>query len=96
MSAASIVSFDPQLALEYLLVLTPQEYEEKAVMLATNESLLKRIRERVEETRRWSRLFDIEEWVRTYETGLKMVWERHSILSLPPEHIHVVPTPNNE
>eukprot|EP01102_Stenamoeba_stenopodia_P015447 TRINITY_DN5263_c0_g1_i1.p1 TRINITY_DN5263_c0_g1~~TRINITY_DN5263_c0_g1_i1.p1 ORF type:complete len:857 (+),score=168.37 TRINITY_DN5263_c0_g1_i1:94-2571(+) len=90
MSAASISSFDSQLALDHLLALSPQEYEEKAVEMATNESKMKTIRKRVEETRRWSKQFNIEEWVRSYETGLSMAWKRHFQLSLPPDHLVVL------
>jgi protein O-GlcNAc transferase len=65
-----------------------EEYEELAVALATDEDRLWKLRQRLEDERLRSPLFDTERWVRNLELGLGMAWERHEN-GLLPDHIDV-------
>ena len=56
-----------------LVVNTVDQYEQKAVMLATNRALLAQYRKRLESTRTTAPLFDTERWVRNFEAGIRIV-----------------------
>ena len=55
------------------MVATASEYEEKAVMLATNRVLLSQLRKKLETNRQRAPLFDTGRWVRNLEKGVAMV-----------------------
>ncbi|KAI9914899.1 hypothetical protein PsorP6_007576 [Peronosclerospora sorghi] len=65
-----------------------EEYEELAVELATDKDRLDELRQRLQDERLHSPLFDTQRWVRNLETGLCMAWERHE-KGLAPDHIDV-------
>jgi protein O-GlcNAc transferase len=81
--AASLVTAAglPELATPSL-----QVYEEMAVELATNPSLLRAMRARLESSRACNPLFDTLRWVRNTEQLYVAAWRRHEA-GLPPDDI---------
>uniref|UniRef100_M4BYK0 Probable UDP-N-acetylglucosamine--peptide N-acetylglucosaminyltransferase SPINDLY n=1 Tax=Hyaloperonospora arabidopsidis (strain Emoy2) TaxID=559515 RepID=M4BYK0_HYAAE len=71
-----------------LIINSLEEYEELAVALASDADRLWRLRQRLEDERLRSPLFDTQRWVRNLELGLGMAWERHEN-GLLPDHIDV-------
>ncbi|CAM9735391.1 unnamed protein product, partial [Hapterophycus canaliculatus] len=73
---------------EGLVVESLEEYEERAVALATDPDKLFEIRSRLEEGRHACPLFDTQRWVRNMEAGLAMAHERFQA-GLVPEDLKV-------
>ncbi|CAN0346546.1 unnamed protein product [Ectocarpus sp. 6 AP-2014] len=74
-----------------LIVESLEEYEERAVSLATDPEKLFEIRSRLEESRHSCPLFDTQRWVRNMEAGLAMAHERFQA-GLDPEDLKVKDT----
>ena len=62
-----------------LVVATASEYEEKAVMLATNRVLLSQLRKKLETNRQRAPLFDTGRRVRNFEKGVAMVHQAFKV-----------------
>jgi predicted O-linked N-acetylglucosamine transferase (SPINDLY family) len=69
-----------------LITRTSCEYEDKAVELATDPSLLARIRLRLEQNRRTTPLFDTPSFARSLETAYRIIDERR-LTGLPLDHV---------
>lgn len=65
-----------------------EEYEERAVMLATDSEALFTMRKHLEEQRMASPLFDTPRWVRNLEEGFTQVLEQHR-KGLAPADVHI-------
>jgi len=72
-----------------LITRSEQEYEQLALKLATEPSLLKSYRDRLAANQPTAPLFDTARFTRHLETAYQMMWQRHE-QGLAPDHI-VVP-----
>lgn len=82
--AASLLS---AVGLHELITTSPQQYEDKAVYLATHADELKRLRALLESNRLTTPLFDTERQVKNIEAVYQHIWNRHRA-GLPPETFH--------
>ncbi|MFA6904474.1 MAG: tetratricopeptide repeat protein [Gallionellaceae bacterium] len=73
--------------LHELITTSPQQYEDKAVYLATHADELKRLRALLESNRLTTPLFDTERQVKNIEVVYQHIWNRHRA-GLPPETFH--------
>jgi predicted O-linked N-acetylglucosamine transferase (SPINDLY family) len=71
-----------------LVTTSVQQYEDLAVALATNPSLLTEIKQRLARNRLTTPLFDSHSFVRDLESAYTMIFERYRA-GLPPDHLHV-------
>jgi protein O-GlcNAc transferase len=71
-----------------LVTTSVQQYEDLAVVLATNPTRLAEIKERLARNRLTTPLFDSRSFVRDLEDAYMKIYERHRT-ALPPDHIHV-------
>ena len=71
-----------------LITTTPQQYEELAVQLAENRQRLAEIRQRLENNRLTTPLFDTKSFTRDLESAYRAAYDRNQS-GLPPEHIDV-------
>jgi protein O-GlcNAc transferase len=71
-----------------LVTTSVQQYEDLAVELATNPSLLAAIKQRLANNRLTTPLFDSRSFVRHLESAYTMIFERYRA-GLSPDHIHV-------
>ena len=85
--AASLLN---AIQLPELITSTKEEYEAMAVELATAPEKLIEIRQRLEENRLSSPLFDSERFTRHIEEAYEEMYGRYH-LDLPPDHIYVKP-----
>ncbi|KAH7285298.1 hypothetical protein KP509_33G021300 [Ceratopteris richardii] len=74
---------------EEMVVKSMEEYEERAVSLATNPLLLKSLRTRLQATRLTCPLFDTGRWVKNLERAYFKMWNLHCS-GKPPQHFKVV------
>jgi protein O-GlcNAc transferase len=65
-----------------------QDYEDKAVQLATDTDALYALRRHIEDVRDTVATFDTPRWVRNFETGLNSAWKRFET-GMNPDHIEV-------
>ena len=79
--AASLLS---AVGLPEMITTSPQQYEEKAVYLATHPEELKRLHALLERNRLTTPLFNTERQVQNIEDVYQHLWQRH-IAGLPPE-----------
>jgi len=73
-----------------LITSTQEEYEAKAIELATDPGKLIEIRRQLENNRLSSPLFDSDRFTRHIEAAYQEMYERYH-LDLPPDHIYVKP-----
>jgi predicted O-linked N-acetylglucosamine transferase (SPINDLY family) len=71
-----------------LITNTPQEYRELAVQLASDALKLKRIKDKVQQNKVGTALFDPVGNTRHIEAAYSKMHERHQA-DLPPEHIYI-------
>ncbi len=71
-----------------LITTTQEQYEALAVELATNPERLRRIRQKLEQNRLTTPLFDTKLFTRHIEAAYLQMYERYQA-GLPPEHIQV-------
>ena len=71
-----------------LVTTSVQQYEDLAVELATNPTLLAEIKQRLAHNRLTTPLFDSRSFVRHLESAYTMIFERYRA-GLPPDHIYV-------
>ena len=62
-----------------MVVADLQEYEEKAVQLATSPALLKKLKKKLAQKRKTAPLFDSDLWIRNFELSLDEVWRRYAV-----------------
>ncbi len=86
--AASLLT---ALGLSELIAASEQEFEERAIELATNPGKLAGIRQKLAANRLSSGLFNGAEFARHIEAAYTAIHQRHQT-GLPPEHLTVVPT----
>lgn len=79
--AASLLS---AVGLHEMITLTPQQYEDKAVQLATHPDELARIRTLLQRNRLTTPLFNTERQVKNIEAVYQHIWQRYQA-GLPPE-----------
>jgi predicted O-linked N-acetylglucosamine transferase (SPINDLY family) len=72
--AASLLS---AIDLHEMITTTPDQYEEKAIYLATHPEELARIRTLLEHNRLTTPLFNTEQQVKNIEAVYEHIWERH-------------------
>ena len=70
-----------------LITVTPEQYEELAVRLATDPELCAKIRIKLAGNRALAPLFDTASFTKNLEYAFGKIYERHHA-SLPPEHIY--------
>lgn len=75
------------IGLHEMITNTPEQYEEKAIYLATHPEELARIRTLLEHNRLTTPLFNTEQQVKNIEAVYEHIWERHKA-GLPPETLH--------
>ncbi len=85
--AASLLS---AIGLEELICSTPQQYEERAIELATQAHELARIKALLAQNRLSHPLFNTERQVQKLEAAYLAMWQRH-LNKLPPETLHIAP-----
>ena len=73
--------------LSEMITTSPQQYEEKAVYLATHPDELKRVHELLERNRLTTPLFNTERQVKNIEAVYQHIWQRYKA-GLPPETFH--------
>ena len=83
-------SVNASLGMNDLDCVTPEQYVEKAVELATHPSTLATVKNRLEATRKTGAFFDTKGFVGNLEKVLQMTWERHTA-GLPPADINSSP-----
>jgi protein O-GlcNAc transferase len=83
--AASVLR---SIELPELVTTSVQQYEDLAVELATNPTLLAEIKQRLANNRLTTPLFDSRSFVRHLESAYTMIFERYRA-GLPPDHIDV-------
>lgn len=71
-----------------------EEYEERAVRLATAPTVLAGLRAKLADNRLRAPLFDTERFARHLEQAYQLVWERHT-QGLPPALLRVTPLPRS-
>jgi len=71
-----------------LVTTTQDQYEARAVELATNPERLKQIKQKLERNRLTTPLFDTELFTKHIEAAYIQIYERYQA-DLPPEHIYV-------
>ena len=71
-----------------LVTTSLQQYEDRAVELATNPALLAEIKQRLADNRSTTPLFDSDLFARNMESAYAMIFERHRA-GLRPDHMHV-------
>jgi predicted O-linked N-acetylglucosamine transferase (SPINDLY family) len=71
-----------------LVTATQNEYERKAIELATDREKLSEIKKRLEDGRRNSPLFDGKRFTKNLEAAYRAIYERHHA-DLQPDHIYV-------
>jgi predicted O-linked N-acetylglucosamine transferase (SPINDLY family) len=76
------------LGLQELVASTPEEYEELAVNLANDASRMAAIRQKLNERRVNTRLFDGQSFARILEAAYTAIYERYRA-GLAPEHVYV-------
>lgn len=69
-----------------LVVETPAEYEQLAILLATDPAALRRVRRRLHDNRLTTPLFDTARFTRHLESAFTAMHHRHCA-GLPPDHI---------
>lgn len=62
------------------------EYENRAVELAENPTLLKKLKESLSQQKHTAPLFDSKRWVRNFESGLQEAWKRYNQPKNLPSH----------
>jgi predicted O-linked N-acetylglucosamine transferase (SPINDLY family) len=67
-----------------------EEYESKALMLATDPARLNALRERLERSARSSALFDTQGYTRNLEAAYTRMWQRH-LRGEPPQGFSITP-----
>jgi predicted O-linked N-acetylglucosamine transferase (SPINDLY family) len=87
--AASLLK---SIGLPELITTAPQKYEELAVQLAENPQRLAQIRQRLEDNRLTTPLFDTPSFTRDLESAYRAAYDRYRA-GLPPEHIDVLKQP---
>ena len=88
MSARGGSSLLSTVGLHEMITTSPEQYEEKAIYLATHPEELARIRKLLEHNRLTSPLFNTEQLVKNIESVYEHIWERHNS-GLPPETFHL-------
>jgi predicted O-linked N-acetylglucosamine transferase (SPINDLY family) len=73
-----------------LITTTQEEYEARAIELATHPKMLGKIQHKLANNRLTTPLFDTPLFTRHIEAAYMQMHERHQS-DLPPEHIHVMP-----
>lgn len=68
------------------------EYEQRAVRLATDPEQLTALRTKLADSRLYAPLFDTERFARHLESAFEMMWQRH-VQGLPPAPLRVTPLP---
>ena len=81
--AASLLN---AMQLPELIVSTLEEYEALAIELAMNPETLGKIRQKVEQNRLRSPLFDTQRFTANLEEAYRVMYERYQA-GLPPDHI---------
>jgi predicted O-linked N-acetylglucosamine transferase (SPINDLY family) len=76
------------IGLPELVTTSLQQYEDRAVELATTPALLAEIKQRLADNRSTTPLFDSGLLARNLESAYAMIFERHRA-GLPPDHMHV-------
>jgi len=71
-------SINARLGMDDLDCVTPEQYVEKAVELATNPSKLAAAKDKLERARQMSSFFDTKCFVDSLEEALQMAWDRHT------------------
>lgn len=69
--------------MQELITTSPQQYEEKAVYLATHPDELKRLHALLKRNRMSTPLFNTERQVKNIEAVYQHVWQRHKAGLLP-------------
>ena len=81
-------SINTHLGMNDLDCTTPEDYIEKAVVLATQPAQLAKVKQTLKGAKKTSPLFDTKDFVDTLEEALHVIWERHSA-NLPPTDISI-------
>jgi predicted O-linked N-acetylglucosamine transferase (SPINDLY family) len=73
-----------------LITTSQEQYEAKAIELATNPEKLKAIREKLERNKLTTALFDSNRFTKDIETAYMQMYERYKS-SQPADHIYITP-----
>ena len=73
-----------------LVTTTQEQYEAKAIELATNPEKLKAIKDKLEQNRLTTALFDTPRFTKHIEAAYSQMYERYQT-DLPPSHIYITP-----
>ena len=76
------------IGLPELVTTSPQQYEDLAVELATNPTLLAEIKQRLANSRSTTPVFDSRSFAQNLESAYTTMFERYRA-GLSPDHIHV-------
>jgi predicted O-linked N-acetylglucosamine transferase (SPINDLY family) len=71
-----------------LIASTPESYEVLAIELASNPEKLNKIRQKLQQNRLTTPLFDIRSFARHIEAVYTKMYDRHQA-GLPPDHIYL-------
>ena len=83
--AASLLN---AIELTELITTTQEQYEAKAIELATNPAKLKAIKDKLERNRLTTALFDTPRFTKHIEAAFTQMYERYQA-DLPPDHIYI-------
>ena len=83
--AASLLN---AIELPELIAATQEQYEAKAIELATNPAKLKFIKDKLERNRLTTALFDTPRFTKHIEAAFTQIYERYQA-DLPPDHIYI-------
>jgi predicted O-linked N-acetylglucosamine transferase (SPINDLY family) len=83
--AASLLN---AIELPELITNNQEEYEAKAIELATNPEKIKAIKEKLKQNRLKTALFDTQQFTENLELAYTKIYERYQ-LDLPIEHIYI-------
>ena len=83
--AASVLN---AIELPELVTTTQEQYEAKAIELATNPAKLRAIKDKLERNRLTTALFDTPRFTKHIEAAYTQMYERYQT-DLPPDHIYI-------
>jgi predicted O-linked N-acetylglucosamine transferase (SPINDLY family) len=71
-----------------LVTTTKEQYEAKAIELATNPTMLKAIKDKLERNKLTTALFDTKQYALHIESSYEQMYERYQT-DLSPDHIYI-------